>query len=302
MGSVEAVYTHYHREIDGKVLSDSSVCGRLRSPSVVANTTTGIVGSTTSFTLQYFPTNTLVPITWDGKQIGSAWIGSGSFSDGSFKVPAAPMGPHTVHWKYGHWDAKATYTVKPSIKLSPSSNLLRGQTVHVYLRGYAKYETVKVRWIKNGSFVTIAQATASGTGTVNVDVHVPKWVPNGSTKVRGDGTSGHAQTNSVTVSGGPFSASTVKAPTATPTKTATPVATETATPTASPSASPTATVAAPTETPTVAPTELATETPAAETSTPTESPTPEPSPTATDVPVESPTPTDTPTVEATVTP
>jgi hypothetical protein len=286
LGTADVAYTRYQRTYNGTALSNSSICGGLRPPIVSVNTSTGIVGSTLAYTVEFYPLSVPVSITWDGKTIGTVGTNATSFTDGSFKVPASTLGAHTVHWKYGHWDTKITYTVKSSIKLSPSSNLLRGQVVHVYLRGYASHETVNVRWIKNGSFVKIGQVTTSATGTANIDVYVPKWVPNGSTKVRGDGTYGHAQTNSVTVSGGPFSASTVQTPTATPTTTATPVATETATPTASPTAIATATAPAPTETPTIAPTELATETPAAETSTPTESPTPEPSPTLTPVPTD----------------
>jgi hypothetical protein len=245
LGTVDVAYSLYHREYNGTTLANSSVCGRLRSTFVGVNTSAGVVGSYCYFTLEFYPLHMSVPITWDGKVIGSVMTGSSSFTDGSFKVPASTLGAHSVHWKYGHWDTKITYTVKSSIKLAPSSNVLRGQIVHVYLRGYAAHETVNVRWIKNGSFVTIAQVTTSGTGTANVDVHVPTWVPNGSTKVRGDGTSGHAQTNSVTVSGGPFSASTVKTPTPTPIKTAT----STPSPTAAPTEAPSATTISATSTP-----------------------------------------------------
>jgi hypothetical protein len=281
LGSVDVAYSLYHRELDGKVLSNASVCGGLRSPSVVTNTSTGTVNSTTSFTLQYFPTKTVVPILWDGKQIGSILTGPTSFTDGSFVVPAAPTGPHTVQWKYGHWSTKITYTVKPRIKLIPSA-VSRGQTVNISLRGYAKNEVVKIRWKKGSSWVQVGQVTTSSTGSANVNVKVPTFAPNGSAAVRGDGSYGHAQTNAVTVSGGaPLTSSAVKPATPTPTPTKTSTATTTPTPEATiVPATPEATATTPVET----------STPEA-TSSP-ETATPEPSPTATAEPTETPTPTE----------
>jgi hypothetical protein len=272
--------------LDGSNLSNSSICGKLKPTYVAVNTNTGVVGSILACTIEFYPVNVSVPITWDGKTIGSVVTGMSSFANGSVKVPASTMGLHTVEWKYGHWDSKISYTVKPSIKVSPSSNVLRGQLVHVYLRGYAAHETVNVRWIKNGSFVKIGQVTTSGTGTANIDVQVPKWVPNGSTSVRGDGTYGHGQTNAVTVSGGPFSSSTVKTPTptATPTKTPSPTATATVTAT-TPPATATATVELPAETPTetltATPIASETATPSVEATTELETATPKPTETAT---------------------
>jgi hypothetical protein len=279
LGSVDVANTIYHRTIDGNELPNGSVCGGLKSPSVVSNTTTGTVNSVTPLTLQYFPTKTVVPITWDGKQIGSVTTGPTSFTNGSFVVPAAPMGPHTVQFNYGHWSAKFNYVVKPRIKLIPST-VGRGQTVNVSLRGFAKYETVNIRWKKGTSWVQIGQVKTSSTGSANVYLKVPTWAPNGSASVRGDGTYGHAQTNAITVSGGaPLTSSAVK--TATPTPTATPAATSTPIPSATPDL--------PAASPTAVPTESAT--PAEETPVATETATPESSPTTTAEAAETPSPT-----------
>jgi hypothetical protein len=300
LGSVDVANTIYHRTIDGNELPNGSVCGGLKSPSVVSNTTTGTVNSVTPLTLQYFPTKTVVPITWDDKQIGSVTTGPTSFTNGSFVVPAAPMGPHTVQFNYGHWSAKFNYVVKPRIKLIPST-VGRGQTVNVSLRGFAKYETVNIRWKKGTSWVQVGQVKASGTGSANVDIKVPTWAPNGAASVRGDGTYGHAQTNAVMVSGGaPLTGSAVKTATPTPTPTKTPAVAATSTP--SPVSTvvpetPEATATIPVETPTPE----VTESPATETATP------EPSPTATAEPTETPSPTEEaatpdPTIEPSPTP
>jgi hypothetical protein len=293
-------YTDYWRFVAGDIQateSETKVCNSFQAPYNTLINTTGTVGSLINFYLYRYPLNVTVTVRYDGVAIGSVHTSSAGDAAGNVKVPASIMGPHTVKFTYGSWASQATYTVKPRIKVTPTT-VSRGQIVNISLRGYKGYEPVKIRWKKGDTFVQVAVVTTSSTGSANVGVVVPSFVPDGTTSVRGDGVYGHAQTNAVTVSGGPFSSSTVKTPTPTPTKTAPPVATTTATPTASP----TATVPAPTETPTAAPTELATETPATETSTPTETATQEPSATATDVPVESPTATDTPTVEATVTP
>jgi hypothetical protein len=276
LGTADVAYSLYHREYNGATLADASVCGKLRSPLVAANPMTGTVNTTCSFTLEFYPRSVSVPITWDGNVIGSVLTSStDSFSDGSFKIPASPMGPHSVHWKYGHWDSTITYTVKPRIKVIPSSNVQRGSTVNVSLRGYAAHETVRIRWKHGSGYTDLTTVTTSTTGSANKDIKVPTWVPNGTTSVRGDGEHGRAQTNAVTVSGGPLTSSAVKTSSPTPTRTPTPIATATSTPTPDATSSPETTVPEATETP-----------------TPTETATPEPSPeltaeaTATPTPVE----------------
>jgi hypothetical protein len=107
------------------------------------------------------------------------------------------------------------------------------------LRGFTAHELVRIRWKKGTGWQQIAQIETSSTGSANINVKVPKWVPNGDTSVRGDGATSAAQTNAVSVFGGPYVASAASAPTATSTP------------------SPTAT-SSPTETPTIAPTETAT--------------------------------------------
>jgi hypothetical protein len=218
---------------------------------------------------------------WDGMYCCSpGGIDSYGNGYGGIYVPAAPMGTHTVKIYRAGRSASAMLTIKPRIKVIPNSALIRGQTVNISLRGYAAHETVNIRWIKNGSFVKVASVAMSSTGSANVNVKVPAWVPNGYTSVRGDGSFGHAQTNAVTVVGGPFASSTAKpAPTATPAETTTVEPTSTAVP-ETPTVEPTVTVS-----PTVEPS-----TPeATETSTPLPTETPEVVPTdATDVPTETP--------------
>jgi hypothetical protein len=246
LGTVDVAYSLYHRELNGSPLSDASVCGGMKPPFVGVNTSTGTVNSTCQFTLQWYPRSVSVPITWDGTTIGSVLTGSNGQAMGSFKIPASPMGNHSVHWKYGHWDAKITYTVKPRIKITPSTNVQRGSTVNVSLRGYAAHETVRIRWKHGSGYTDITTVSTSSTGSANKDITVPTFVPDGSTSVRGDGTYGRAQTNAVTVSGGLFNSTAAKTPTPTPTQTPT----VTTTPTAQPTTAQSRETAEPTETPT----------------------------------------------------
>jgi hypothetical protein len=295
-------YTDYWRFVAGQTQttsSESNVCNSFWAPYAKLINTSGTVGSTINFYIYRFPIDVTAYVRYDGVVIGSVHTNSSGEGAGSVKVPASIMGPHTLKFSYGSWVAQATYTVKPRIKVTPNT-VSRGQVVNVSLRGYKGYEPVKIRWKKGDSFVQVAQVTTSSTGSANVNVVVPSFVPDGTTSVRGDGVYGHAQTNAVTVSGGPFNSSTAKTPTAT----ATPTSTATATP-----ATPELTPTAPIETATPEPTETAS--PTAETPVTDETATPEPSPTVTAEPTDtptatdepsSPTPTETPTVEATTTP
>lgn len=281
-GYSDALYDYYATYTYGSYKGVNDACYNPYHPTASLTPSNGIVGSTVSFSTSSFPAITSLSVKWDGTSLGSISTNSSGKALGTFKVPAAPMGTHTVRWSTGSLAAQRTFTVVPRIKIRPSANVQRGQIVNVSLRGYHARETVNIRWKKGSTFVQIAHVTTSSTGSANIDVHVPKWVPDGQTSVRGDGTYGRAQTNTVTVSGGPFSASSAKTPT--PTKTATPAVTLAPT-------TPTPTLAAPTATPEVAPTETATatleptvapaqssETPTIDptATTPTDSPTPEP--------------------------
>jgi hypothetical protein len=270
------------------VLFDQPICGSSFPPSATLSATSGTVNSPVSYQLKQYPLKVAVAVKWDGATIATVSTTKEATATGSLLIPAAPMGPHKLSFTYGHWNASQTYTVKPRIKVIPSTGLKRGQTVNVSLRGYAKYEVVRIRWKKGTSWVELARVTTSGTGSANVNIKVPTFAANGQNSVRGDGSFGHAQTNAVTVV--VSSASVLAQPTATPTKTPSPTPTAipaTATPIPTSPASPTVEVATPeaTATPSVAPTETATPSPSPEyTETPmpvTETPTPQPTAEAT---------------------
>jgi hypothetical protein len=281
-GSVDLLYTQYQTTLTGspnQTFPVTDACFPPLPASAQLEVNQGIVGSSLAFRIFRFPHDPAVGIFFDGKKIGSVATNDSGIGTGSFIVPAAPLGSHTVRFfRFGR-NATATFTIRPRIKVTPSLTA-RGHTVNVSLRGYAAHETVRIRWKKGSSFAHIATVTTSSTGSANIDVHVPTFVPDGPTSVRGDGTIGHAQTNAVTVSGGPFSGSTVKA-SPTPAKTITPT--------------PTATPAPVTATPQPTATDSPTEQVQTETATPTETP-------VTETATAEPTDTATPTVEPAETP
>jgi hypothetical protein len=278
-GYVDVAYELYRPSVLGSpvVLPDAEVC-HFGLPAVQVSATSGTVNSTLNYTIKHYPQKVTVQVRWDGTAIDSVVTNNQAQASDSVKIPAAPMGTHTLKWTYGKWAASSNFTVKPRIKITPSSNVPRGSTVNVSLRGFAKKEVVRIRWKKGSSWSEIAQVTTSNTGSANIDVKVPSFVPNGATSVRGDGTIAAAQTNAVTVNGGPFSSSTAKTPTPTPSPTITEQ------PTAMPEATATSTIA-PTETAIEEPTDTPVPTEEAASPTPPDTPTIEPTAVASETPV-----------------
>lgn len=171
------------------------------------SSTRGTVNSKVAFTLSGFPSRATVAIAW--QRTAGSWIDLGSTQvdeqgagTGSFRVPATPGGTgQVVRFSTTNAEATATYDVVPRIKVTPSS-VAPGATVDVSLRGFASREAVRIRWRNaQGSWIEVATATLSGTGSANVDVIVPPWAPVGSNSVRADSAAFAAQTNAVTISG-----------------------------------------------------------------------------------------------------
>jgi hypothetical protein len=296
-GHVQLLYTQYQTTFSGSpehVNPITDACSPFLPPTASIDPSQGIVGTHVSFSLTRFPTDPTVGIYFDGTKIGSVASDAHGNADGSFIVPAAPMGPHTVRfYRFGR-NATAQFTIKPRIKITPSTNLHHGNTVNVSLRGYATHEMVKIRWKQGSSFTEIAHVTTSSTGSANINVQVPNFAAIGTNSVRGDGSVGHAQTNAVTVIASSSKSSAAKpSPTLTKTSTPKPIATEDpAIPTSLPQTStpePSATASTPAETPTSEPaTESLNVIPTTEPPATIENETTE-NPTATALPTETPT-------------
>lgn len=186
------------------------------------------VGVALTYNLTGFSPNATGQIAW--RRLSGSTINIGTFqtnsagaATGSFPVPATPGGPNQqITFSLGGESRTALFEVAPRIKINTQPGV-RGQLVDVSLRGYAKQETVRIRWKRpDGTWVQLATVVTSNTGSANVWVTVPGWAPNGNNSVRGDGTVFRQQTNVANIQGGPFQPASVEAPDAV--ATATPLA------------------------------------------------------------------------------
>jgi hypothetical protein len=204
------------------------------SPAVSLNRTRTTVNTTVAYSISGYPANATVQITWrrlSGSTIdmGTARTNSAGNATGSFRVPATPGGPNQqISFTAGSVSETVLFEVAPRIKVL-TNPAVRGQQANVSLRGYARQESVRIRWRQpDGRWVELARITTSNTGSANVMVAVPAWAPDGTNSVRGDGTEFRQQTNAVYVSGGSFRAASVADEASpTPTVTATPVTIDT---------------------------------------------------------------------------
>ncbi|MGH2558592.1 MAG: hypothetical protein ACRDJH_05970, partial [Thermomicrobiales bacterium] len=176
-------------------------CDSTNSPAATVSNVGGTVNSWLAFDLFYFPIDAPLQVRWDSASLDSVQTDDRGEVHGRVRIPAAPMGVHTIRWFTGNWTVSESFTVVPRIKVTPGS-VPRGQTVGVSLRGYAAREIVRIRWRNGASWEEIARITTSSTGSANIDLAVPAWAADGANSVRGDAIAaggGRAQTNAVDV-------------------------------------------------------------------------------------------------------
>jgi hypothetical protein len=154
-----------------------------------------------------YPKNAWVKITWQRLSgstidIGTYFTNEVGSVKGQFRVPATEGGKgQKIIFTSGSVTKVADFEVVPRVKVT-TNPAVRGLLADVSLRGYAKNETVRIRWLKGSSWITLATVVTSNTGSANVPVLVPLWAPDGMNSVRGDGTIFRQQTNTVYVQGG----------------------------------------------------------------------------------------------------
>jgi hypothetical protein len=176
-----------------------------RSPSVALSDARVTVNQRVGLTATDFPANTTLSLTWTRPggsiiALGEITTDEAGAASGSIAVPATEGGTGsqiTVRAGDGT-SVTVSIEVAPRIKVTPGT-VSPGQTVDVSLRGYAAGETVRIRWLVNGSWITVTTVTTSNTGSANVNVTVPGNADLGQNSVRGDGTAFRQQTNAVTV-------------------------------------------------------------------------------------------------------
>jgi hypothetical protein len=187
-----------------------------RTPTATATPAPGVaispqrttVNSWIHYSLVGYPHHANVTINWrrlSGAvlRIGTVQTDGHGAASGKFQVPATPGGPgQQITFVAGSVSKTLSFEVAPRIKVL-TNPAVRGQLVSVSLRGYAKQETVRIRWQKGNGWATLATVVTSNTGSANLSVPVPLWAPTGLNSVRGDGTVFRQQTNVVNVQSGP---------------------------------------------------------------------------------------------------
>jgi hypothetical protein len=165
------------------------------TPTVRLSPTAGYVGDKVGVSISGFPKNRMVTVAWDGKTIATIQSSSTGNGTTSFKVPTARKGAHTVSAAAGSASAKASFTVNPKLRLSPSSVTV-GSTLKVTLRGYAKGETISLALDTTSNVLTTV--TASSTGSASLKIAL-RPTPGGRHKLIGRGTTGSQSSAWLTV-------------------------------------------------------------------------------------------------------
>ncbi|MGH2550924.1 MAG: hypothetical protein ACRDHN_16150, partial [Thermomicrobiales bacterium] len=174
-------------------------------PSVELSALRVSVGQSISVTAEHFPASSSLTMTW--RRPGGSTVDLGTMmtdgtgaASGSFIVPATEggLGSQVTIRAANGASVAVSLEVAPRIGVSPST-VSSGQAVTVTLRGYGKGETVRIRWLVNGTWVTVGTVTTSNTGNASITVTVPANANLGQNSVRGDGAVFRQQTNGVTV-------------------------------------------------------------------------------------------------------
>ncbi len=205
IGAVEFFYTLHdaYNEQDVRFGIRSSSCPAIAAAEMTLSTYRTTVNVKVRITGRYFPISAPVAVTWKGTPVAQVMSDANGNVAATIPAPATPLGDYRVGLDAsGVWKPFRTLTIVPRVKLIPGQ-AARGERVKISLRGFAKKESVRVRWLRNSTWVEVGWVTTSNTGSGELWIPVPNWAADGQHSVRGDGPSARAQTNAVTITGGP---------------------------------------------------------------------------------------------------
>jgi len=205
VGAVEFFYALHdaYNEQDVRFSLRSPSCPAIAAAEMTLSTYRTTVNVKVRITGRYFPISAPVAVTWKGAPIAQVMSDANGNVAATIPAPATPLGDYRVGLNAGSsWQPFRTLTIVPRVKLIPGQ-AARGETVKISLRGFARKESVRVRWLRNGTWVEVGWVNTSNTGSGELWIPVPNWATDGQNSVRGDGPGARAQTNAVTVTGGP---------------------------------------------------------------------------------------------------
>jgi hypothetical protein len=178
-------------------------------PSVSITPIRTTVNNWITYNIRNYPANSSVQITWrrltgSTIDIDTVQTDANGAATGQFRVPATPGGAgQQIIFSSGAVTKTVLFEVAPRVKVSPTP-AGRGQTIDISLRGFARKESIRIRWRKTGSstWIVLATGTTSNTGSANIRIPVPSYAADGTWQLRAETASFNQQTNVVEILGG----------------------------------------------------------------------------------------------------
>jgi hypothetical protein len=185
-------------------------------PALYLSRGSGVPGTTITFELRRFPANRSVSIQWDGVTKLSVTTDGTGTATGTYKIPSAVKGGHTLRAVVGSSSASTPFQVLSGLSLSPKQGPTRTK-VTLTFRGFAPGERIQVQWKTGTTWNRLKTLTSSSVGSATMAVTtVSSWAGKTVT-FRGVAPSGTAQANFVATT--PVPRSLTLSPTQGPTRT-----------------------------------------------------------------------------------
>jgi tripartite motif-containing protein 71 len=181
----------------------------VQNPAISVTPDSATVKATVAVAGGLFTPGAAITLRWDGQSgpilattPGTVTVNSMGAFAATFTVPAAAIGSHAVFADDGNGKtAQTIMTVKPKLRLSPSSGM-PGSTAKAIFSGFGAGETVDVIWdyAGPGTGTSVASLTNDGNGSGMTSFSVPADASSGGHSIGGVGqTSGALDTATFTV-------------------------------------------------------------------------------------------------------
>lgn len=146
--------------------------GRFGTGEIDLSAGSGKPGETISANFSEFPASTELSLAWDGTAFGSVMTNGEGDATIALRVPALSKGSHVLSARGGTQFGATTFTIKPSLRLSPTAGPV-GQRVTVALRGFSSRDRITLFWDNGAVLTTLTTVTVSSSGNVNATFVVP---------------------------------------------------------------------------------------------------------------------------------
>lgn len=155
------------------------------SPKITVKAATGNVGKSVTITGTGFLPSATITLAYDGATVSSATSNSTGGFSAAFDIPASPAGANTINATDGTDSATATFTVTPSISISPKTDAGKNSiTVQVTGTGYAANSQITISFNGINQTTTTSPVMTGGTGSFTASFVVPATTPAGSYTVQ----------------------------------------------------------------------------------------------------------------------